>query len=64
MQILQRFSVTLLTSFMEDCFFCYLFDNQQQIYKKQSSFWAFIETILRQKQALLIPNWGYYQIEK
>ena len=32
----------------------------QQISVKQSSFWAFVETILRQKQVLLIPNWGYY----
>ena len=32
----------------------------QQISVKQSSFWDFVETILRQKQVLLIPNWGYY----
>ena len=30
------------------------------MYEKQSSFWAFVETFLRQKQVLLIPNWGYY----
>ena len=59
MQILQRFSVTLLTSFIKGCFYRYLFGYQQQIYEKQSSFWTFVETILRQKQALLIPNWGY-----
>ena len=41
-------------------FYRYLFGYQQQIYEKQSSFWAFIETILRQKQVLLIPNWGYF----
>jgi len=39
-------------------FYRYLFGYQQQIYEKQSSFWAFVETILRQKQPFLIPNWG------
>jgi len=31
----------------------------KQTHEKQSSFEAFLETILRQKQVLLIPNWGY-----
>ena len=60
MQILQRFSVTLLTSFIEDCFFCYLFGYQQQIYEKQSSFWAFLETILRQKTSAAYPELGLF----
>ena len=40
--------------------FChYLFDFQQRIYEKQSSFGAFIETIFEEKEELLIPNCGY-----
>ena len=40
--------------------FChYLFGFQQQIYEKQSSFGAFIETIFEEKEELLIPNCGY-----
>ena len=46
--------------FHRGLFYRYLFGYQQQIYEKQSSFWTFVETILRQKQVLLIPNWGYY----
>ena len=58
MQILQRFSVTLLISFIEDCYIiiCLIINNICM--KKQSSFGAFSETILRQKTRIPYPELG------
>ena len=45
--------------FHRGLFYRYLFGYQQQIYEKQSSFWAFVETILRQKTTLAYPELGF-----
>ena len=44
--------------FHRGLFYRSLFGFQQQTHEKQSSFWAFIESILRQKTTLAYPELG------
>ena len=58
MQILQQFSVTLLISFIEDCFIIILLVINNKHTKKKSTFGDFVETILGHKTRVPYPELG------